>query len=339
MDRHVRVRNVYPFVAADRELLASVDRRYEIVHEGEDTAEWVGSLRDPEVGILMASEAPRDLAGTPRLRWLATAGAGIDDLVLADPWALGLTVTNGSGVHAVAIAEYVLGAALLVSERIEARLANGARRSWADARWPLAGRGLRGRTALIVGYGSIGREVARLLHAVGMRILAVKADPERRRDEGWREAGTGDPDGSIPERLAGPDALPALAGDAHLVVLAMPATPATRAVLDASLLAVLRSDAWIVNVGRGAAIDEVALLDALRAGRIGGAVLDVVTQEPLPADHPLWSEPRCLVTPHLSGLGDIDALWHRVALLMAEQLRRDAAGEPLLNVTSRARGY
>jgi phosphoglycerate dehydrogenase-like enzyme len=339
MARRIRVRNVYPFRDEDREMLGSVDPRYELVHDGEDTQAWVDGLRDDALEVLWASCAPGDLSRTPRLRWLATAGAGVDDLIPVDPWGRGLTVTNGSGLHAVAMAEYVLGAALMATERIRDRLANQERRAWTTVRWELAGSGLRGRTALVVGYGSIGREVARLLHACGVRILAVKADPERRADTGWIEPGTGDPLGVLPERLGGPDALAELAPEADLVVLTMPGTPATSGILDARLLGVLRPGAWIINVGRGSAIDEAALLESLRSGRIGGAVLDVTAQEPLPADDPLWSEPRCVVTPHLSGIGDVDAMWHRLALLMAEQLRREATGRPLLNVTAGSRGY
>src|SRR5690348_1413660 len=175
MTRRVRVRNVYPFRDADRQMLASVDARYEIIHEGEDTQASVDGFDDPEVEILWASSVPSDLARVPRLRWLSTAAAGMDDLVPRDPWGRGLTVTNASGVHAIAMAEYVLGAALMVTERIADRLANQDRRAWADVRWALASRGLRGRTALVVGYGSVGREVARLLDACGVRILAVKA--------------------------------------------------------------------------------------------------------------------------------------------------------------------
>lgn len=340
MTGRVRVRNVYPFSEADRAMLDAIDPRYELVHEGEDTQAWIDAIADDAVEILCASRPPGDRSRVPRLRWLATAGAGIDDLVPLDPWARGLTVTNGSGVHAVPMAEYVLGAALLATERLTDRLANqGQQRAWMEVRRSLAGRGLRGRTALVVGYGSVGREVARLLHACGVRILAIKADPGERADHGWSEPGTGDPDGVIPERLEGPTALADLARHADLVVLTLPGTPATSGIVGAEVLGVMRPDAWIVNVGRGSAVDEAALLDALRAGRIGGAVLDVTSIEPLPPDHPLWSEPRCVVTPHVSGMGDAQAGWHRVALLLAEQLRRDAAGKPLLNVTSGIRGY
>lgn len=339
MTRRVRVRNVYPFEPADRELLGAVDARYELVHEGEDTQGCVDGWTDPEVEVLWASHVPSDLGRMPALRWFATAGSGVDDLVPHDPWGRGLTVTNASGVHAPPIGEYVLGAALLGSERIRERLANRTVRAWGDVRGRLAAGGLRGRTALVVGYGSIGREVARLLHGCGMRIVAIKSDPGRRPDDGWAEPGTGDPAGVLPERLEGPHALRELAALADLVVLTVPATPATTHLVDAGVLAAMRPGAWVVNVGRGSAIDEAALLAALRAGHIAGAVLDVTGEEPLPADHPLWDEPRCVVTPHVAGLGDPGAVWHRQALLLAEQLRRDAAGLPLLNVTTGARGY
>jgi len=261
--------------------------------------------------------------------------------VALDPWSLGLTVTNGSGLHAVSMGEYVLAAAMFASERIEARLAGHRTHTWPshEGRQLLNGRRLRGRTAAIVGYGSVGREVARLLAACGMSILALKADPSQRVDGGWREPGTGDPDGSIPARIVGPDALGDIAAEADLVVLTLPSTPRTRGIVDAAVLGAMRPDAWLVNVGRGALVDEGALIRELQARSIGGAVLDVTAHEPLPADDPLWDAPNCLVTPHVSGTGDRDMLWHVTAGFMAENLLRYVRGEPVLNRTSGAAGY
>jgi phosphoglycerate dehydrogenase-like enzyme len=335
----VTVRNVYPFTAADRAMLDAVDPRLVFVHDGDDDEAWIDALSDPDVEVLSASYPPADRTGMPRLRWLASAGAGIEYLAERDPWGNGIEVTNGSGLHAVAMAEYALGAVMLASERLEARLANRAREAWQDVRFDLAGRRLRGRTALIVGYGSVGREAARLLHATGMRILAVKADPTARLDAGWREPGTGDPDGSLPDVVAGPDRIRELVADADFVVLSLPITNRTRGIVDASILAAMRPDAWIVNVGRGALIDEASLLEALQQGRIGGAVLDVFVDEPLPPGHLFWSAPNCLVTPHVSGLGGLDAFWRAAAELLAENLRRDLDGAPHLNVTSPVAGY
>jgi phosphoglycerate dehydrogenase-like enzyme len=341
MSERIRVRSAYAFDEADRRLLTGVDPKIDLVVEGEDTPGWVAGLVDPEVEVLFASHPPADLAGMPKLRWFQTSSAGLDDVMVQDPWGHGLVVTNGSGIHAVHMGEYVLGAALLWSERLDARLANRTGHRWDRdfAGRELRGRRLRGRTAAIVGYGSLGREAARMLHALGVRILAVKADPDRRVDPGWREPGTGDPEGALPERIVGTDGLRDVVAEADVVVLTLPATPRTRGILDASVLAAMRPHALLVNVGRGALVDQDALIETLRAGRIGGAVLDVTVPEPLPDDSPLWTFPDCLVTPHLSGWGDEAALWHTTALLFADNLRRYVAGEPLLNVTSRAAGY
>jgi phosphoglycerate dehydrogenase-like enzyme len=320
-------------------MLQAVNPRLDLVFEGEDVPEWYDQLDDPEVQVLSGSYAPSDISRAPRLRWVASGGAGIESMVPSDPWAKGITVVNASGVHAVAMAEYILGAVLFASERIEARLARRSEVIWDEPRFDLAGTRLRGRTAAIVGYGSIGREAGRLLHGFGVRILAVKANPASRIDGGWREPGTGDPDGVLPERWAGPDDLADVLPEADYVVLTAPGTQRTRGLLDATTLGAMPSGAWIVNVGRGSLIDETSLLEALRERRIGGAVLDVTEDEPLPADHPLRALPNCLVTPHVSGLGGIDAVWHNTAVLLAENLRRDLVGEPLLNVTSKAAGY
>ncbi len=338
MSERIRIRNVYPFNDADRAMLEALDPRLEWIHEGEDSTDWADGLVDPEVQVVSGSYAPASLAGTPRLRWLTTMGAGLDELIARDPWSLGIEVTNGSGLHAVHMAEFLLAGVLYASERVAPRLANHARHGWDDRR-PLAGRRLRGRRAVIVGYGSIGRETARLLDAFGVAVTAVKNDPSRRSDAGFRETGTGDPDGRIPDRWLGPDALADAAAEADFVILTAPATPRTQGIVSRAVLGAMRPDAWLLNVGRGALVDQPALVDALNEGRIGGAWLDVTTPEPLPPDDPLWSARNAVVAPHVSGMGDLDELWHQSALLLAEQLRRDLAGEPKLNVTSGAAGY
>jgi phosphoglycerate dehydrogenase-like enzyme len=338
MSERIRIRNVYPFSDADKAMLAAIDPRLEWVHGGEDSAAWLDALDDPEVQIVSGSETPSSLERLPRLRWVSSSSAGVDYLVEKDPWGLGLEVTNGSGLHAVHMAEFVLAGVLYASERVGPRLANQVARGWVERRG-LAGRRLRGRRAVIVGYGSIGRETARLLQAFGVSITAIKNDPTRRADGGWREPGTGDPDGTIPDRWLGPDALADAVRDADHVVLTAPATPRTTGIVSREALAAMRPDAWLHNVGRGALVDQPALVEALNAERIGGAWLDVTTPEPLPPDDPLWTACNAVVAPHVSGMGDLEVLWHHTALLLAEQLRRDLAGLPKLNVTSGAAGY
>jgi phosphoglycerate dehydrogenase-like enzyme len=341
MSDRIRVRCVYSFTDEDLRLIAAVDPRIDLVAEGEDTQAWASALEDPELEVLFSNQLPEDLGRVPKLRWLHTASAGLDSVIAQDPWSRGITVTNGSGVHAVHMGEYVMGAVLLWSERLEARLAHHAAGRWdrETAATTLPGRRLRGRTAVVVGYGSLGREVGRLLHAFGVRIIAVKADPTTLADRGWREPGTGDPEGALPERFEGPADLRAVVAEADIVVLTLPATPRTTHIVDAGVLGAMRRASLLVNVGRGALIDQAALIEALAADRGLTAVLDVTDPEPLPDDSPLWRLPGVLVTPHISALGEIAMLWHTHALLCAENLRRYVAREPLVNVTSPTAGY
>ena len=193
---------------------------------------------------------------------------------------------------------------------------------------------VRGKTAVIAGYGSIGREVARQLSALGLRIIAVKPRPEVRVDISFRVPGTGDPDGSIPDRIVGDSELTAVAREADVLVVTMPLTEATRGVISRAVIDALPERAWFVNVARGALVDEVALLEALREGRLAGAILDVFGEEPLPPDSPWWDAPHVIVTPHASG--------HTLQFfdeLVVENVRRYLAGEPLLNPVDPERGY
>jgi phosphoglycerate dehydrogenase-like enzyme len=178
-------------------------------------------------------------------------------------------------------------------------------------------RELAGQTLLIAGLGHIGREVARRARAFGMRVLAVKRDP----------AGAPPPDGV--DLLRGQDALPALAGEADAVVITLPATAETRGLFDRALLARLRPGCVLVNVGRGAVVDEDALIDALRSGRLAGAALDVFAQEPPPPSSPLWELPNVLLSPHTAALSTAEN--RRIVELFGDNLRRFLNGEPLRN--------
>jgi phosphoglycerate dehydrogenase-like enzyme len=300
------------------------------VHELADQ-EAADAFVDAEVEVLYADVVPADLSRVPRLRWVQYSGAGVDELVLPPNWAERLVVTTASGANAVPIAEYVMAAILSVSQRHAERAANQRDHHWAwDAsRAALFGRGLTGTTLTLVGYGSIGREVARLARAFGMRVLAVKRDVGTRRDDGWTQPGRGDPDGSLPERIVAADGLAEVVAQARYVVVAAPATAATRGVLGDAVLRAMTRDAWLINVGRGTLFDRDAITRALVEGRIAGAFLDVTAPEPLPADDPLWDLPTVRITPHVAGAHD--ASWDVIGGLFADNLRRFTAGEPLLN--------
>ena len=172
-----------------------------------------------------------------------------------------------------------------------------------------------------------------------MRVLAVKLHPDERADEGYRPDGIGDPDGSIPERIVGLDRLHEVLPEADAVVVSLPLTSRTRGLLGPEALATLKSGAWIVNVGRGPMIDEGALVEGLRAGRIGGAYLDVFDEEPLPPDHPYWDAPNLFVSAHIAGVNSYERYWDDMGRLLEQNVRRLLAGEPLINAIDPARSY
>src|SRR5437660_6172175 len=190
----------------------------------------------------------------------------------------------------------------------------------------------------IVGYGSIGRELARIARtAFGMTILACKRDASQRADSGYCPPGTGDPEGRLPEAWLPPARLPELLERSDVVVMAAPLTPATRHMIGAPELARMKPTAYFINVGRGASVDEAALARALAERRIAGAAVDVFAEEPPPAGHPLYRVDNVIVSPHVSGF--LPSYDDRCAELFAENLRRYLAGAPLLNLVDRARGY
>jgi phosphoglycerate dehydrogenase-like enzyme len=191
----------------------------------------------------------------------------------------------------------------------------------------------------VLGYGSIGREVARLGDALGMRVLAVKSNPAQWRDEGFRPSGIGDAEGSLPERIVGLEALIDVLKEADAVVIALPLTGRTRGLLGRRELGAMKAHAWIVNVGRGPMIDETALIDALTAGRLGGAYLDVFDDEPLPADHPYWDTPNLFVSPHIAGVNSYERYWQDMGVLLEQNVHRFVAGEPLINAIDPTRSY
>jgi phosphoglycerate dehydrogenase-like enzyme len=216
-------------------------------------------------------------------------------------------------------AEYVLGLILALAKDFPRIWEHQQHHEWR----PHQSGTITGRTALVWGTGPIGRAIARLLRAVGMRVCGA-----------GRTARSDDPDFGT---VHGADTLrPALA-EADYVVLAAPLTPDTRGMVDAPVLAAMKPGARLINVGRGALVDEKALVDHLAAGRLAGAALDVFDQEPLPAESPLWDMPGVIVSPHMAGetMGEREALIE----LFLDNLTRRAEGLPLRNVVDKRRGY
>lgn len=276
----------------------------------------------------------------PHLRWIHSHRAGVDHL-----WdqpivqAADVLLTTSSGIHAPAVAEYVFMMMLAFAHRLPEMMAAQTRAEWAaNARTALAPRLLRGSTLGIVGYGNVGREIARVAQTFGMEVLAAKRDVRQPADhDSYTLPGHGDPEGLCFHRLYPPEALVTMVRACDFVVLAVPLTEATRRMVNAEVLAAMKPSACLINVSRGGVIDETALREALERGVIAGAACDVFDSEPLPADSPLWKLPRLIITPHIAGtLPDYN---ERAAEVFVENLKRYLARKDLLNLVDRTRGY
>ncbi len=284
-------------------------------------------------GWLSSDAFDRLLARAPRLTWVHSASAGVERALTPAARERDLVITNARGVFSRPIAEYVLMMILAVSRRLPGLLELQRERTWQ----PLEGVELRDVTVGIVGLGSIGRAVGALATAFGCRVVAVR----RRSDEGAAASvADGEPRafGEVMlDRVGGPELLPELLGESDFVVLAAPLTAATQNMIDATALASMKPGAWLINIARGALIDDRALLNALRDGQIGGAVLDTFRDEPLPPTSPFYDLPNVIVTPHTSWSSG--RVLDRSVELFCDNLRRFATGEPLLNVVDPTAGY
>ncbi|MFQ6057456.1 MAG: D-2-hydroxyacid dehydrogenase [Anaerolineae bacterium] len=302
------------------------------------TDEEVAQALDETVEVLYSGRANFPLEAAPNLKWVQLHSAGVDHVIGTPLWESDIPLTTTSGIHATPIAEYVFASILAFTCRVPRMLYYQKRHEWPRGRWNLfVGQELRGQTMGLVGYGSIGREVGRLARAFGMRVLATKRRAEERRDTDYELPATGDREGRVPDAVFPPGQLKDMLAQSDFVVIAVPLTPETEKLIGEAELRVMKPNAYLVNVARGPIVDEAALVRALRESWIAGAGLDVFEQEPLPPDSPLWDLDNVLLSPHVAGFTPYYD--ERATDLFAENLRRYLAGEPLLNLVDKARGY
>ncbi len=267
----------------------------------------------------LSTALPSAWHAADRLQWLHIAAAGVDPVMFPELRASDVVLTNSRGVFDDSIAEYVLGQILAFAKDMPRSLRLQDERTWKHRETER----IAGTSALVVGTGPIGRAIARMLRAAGLRVSGAG---RRARDD--------DPDfGTVhaTDRLT--DHLP----DADYVVAIAPLTDQTKGMFDARAFAAMKPSARFVNVGRGELVVTADLVAALRAGDIAGAALDVFDTEPLPADHPLWTMDQVLISPHMSG--DVVGWRNELVAVFAENFRRWRAGEPLRNVVDKQLGY
>jgi len=255
-------------------------------------------------------------ASGPKLKWVSTIYAGLDAFPLDVLRAKGVTVTNGAGINAIAVAEYAVLGVLTAAKRFDQVIRAHDRHEWLpDAPGKIE---LVDTKALVIGYGAIGRLIGDRLAAFGVEVTGVTRSGR---------------DGTIT-----PDAWGPRIGEFDWVILAAPSTDATKTMIGAAELSAMKSSGWLINIARGNMIDDAALIAALETGGIAGAVLDPTDPEPLPADHPLWSAPNCLITMHLSGRSQTK-MFQRAGALFLGNLRAFLDSAPMENVADLDAGY
>ena len=279
-------------------------------------------IRDYE--ILFGLGFEENLRHAAALRWYCCPFAGVEnygDPALWPPQPC--LFTNSAGAYGLTISEHIVMVLLMLLRRMPEYQADLARRAW-TFHTPI--RSVHGLRVTLLGTGDIGVHTARSLGAMGALVRGVRRNPDKPTDPAFREVWpVSDLDRLLPET----DAL----------ILALPSTASTRGILSRERLALLPAGAYLVNVGRGSAIDQEALMDALNSGHLAGAALDVMVPEPLPPDHPLWETKNLLLTPHCSGNTSLDYTKGKIVEMFLDNLARYAAGEPLRHLVDRREGY
>jgi D-2-hydroxyacid dehydrogenase (NADP+) len=279
----------------------------------------------PEADVAFTPFIDRDVfASASRLRWVQSPAAGVGNLMFPALLASAVVLTSARGIRARSMAEHVLGVTIALARLLPAALRAQAGHRWAQEELERGARTLQGLQMGIVGLGAIGLEVVKIAAPFGFRIAAIR-----------RRAGEPRPDGV--DVVWTPDRLPDLLAQSDVVVLAAPHTPETKRLIGRAEIGRMKHGALLVNVARGKLVDDEALIEALRDGRLGGAALDVFSEEPLDAASAYWDLPNVIVTPHTSGA--MQDYWTPLVALFAENLRRFEKSEPLLNVVDKVAGY
>jgi phosphoglycerate dehydrogenase-like enzyme len=275
----------------------------------------------------------------PEIKWIQLHWAGIEKLLDAPLLSKsGVKVTTLSGAAASQMAEHALSMLLALARRLPTFASLQNQSEWPEDRWekyPL--KELRTSTVGIVGYGSIGRQIARLLREFGTTVLATKRDVLRPADTGYTPVGFGDPGGDLVHRLYPPEALQTMVRDCDFVVVAVPMTNNTQHLINAEVLEAMKPGAYLIDISRGNVVDLSALNNALVEKKLAGAALDVFPQEPLPKENFVWEMPNTIITPHIAGISD--HYDQRATDLFAENLSRYIADLPLYNLFDRDNGY
>ena len=314
-------------------ILRQISPRLVIEAHTDKEVEKLGADIWRDVEVLFTTDPLPPEGGAPNLRWIQAYYAGVDRWGRL-PFTLPYIFTTTSGIH-VHVAELAMTLMLAFARKLRLIFETQQKGVWpADRFTAFQPYELRDSTVGIIGYGVIGRQLGTFCRAFGMRVLAADRPEALTVEPPWRLPGSGT---ALPDHLYDPSDIKSLLKESDYVVLCVPYTPQTHGLINADALAAMKPTAVLINVARGNVVDEPALIEALKAGKIRGAGLDVYSQEPLPSSSPLWKLPNVILCPHVAGFSP--HYLARAMTIFAENLRRYLAGEPLLNVVQKERGY
>lgn len=281
-------------------------------------------LADTEI-LVAWSLRPEQVKAAQKLRWIHSPVAAVHLLMIPEIIESEIVVTNARAVNGPVVAEHVMAQMFALAKCLPQAVRLQEQRSWGqDAIWKSQPKEVTGATLGIVGLGSIGSEVARRAAALGMRVLAVRQDLNKAKPDEV-------------EQVFRLDEIDEVLSVADYVVLCAPVTPATNLLMNPNRIARMKPDSCLINVGRGPLIDDHALIEALQNARIRGGALDVFPREPLPDDSAYWNLPNVLITPHTAALSE--RFWERQHDLLRENIRRYLAGQELLGLVDKSKGY
>jgi phosphoglycerate dehydrogenase-like enzyme len=282
-------------------------------------------LPDTDIFVGFSLRAPQ-LQDAKKLKWIHSTAAGVAQLMYPELRDSGIIVTNPSGIFSVPMAEHTMGLLVALARNFPDTVRQQDLKKWGQQDlWdkPQHLTELNGRLLLIVGYGSIGQELARRARAFDLRVWGVTRSGNGPLQHAEKILAVAQLDEALPE--------------ADYVVIAAPETPETHHLMGAAQIDRMKRGARLINIGRGSLLDEAAMLQALEDGKLGGGALDVTSTEPLPADSPLWNAPNLFITPHTSALSE--RLWHRQTAILMQLLEKWFTGEQLFNRVDFSRGY
>jgi phosphoglycerate dehydrogenase-like enzyme len=339
-DKKIRILSAISLNETQAERIKSVDSRIELHWYGRKDATRIPLEMWRDAEILLTSGTPLPPPEqAPALKWIQLNFAGVEEGFRQEVHGReGVQLTSASGIMVSQMGEYVMMALLMLGHKAPEMLRYQQQKVWLEHRTEkLEPVELRGSTVGIVGYGSIGREVARLLYSYGAKVLATKRDVMHPEEKGYVPEGLGDPQGNYFHRLYPNEALNAMLKECDFVVVSPPLTPETHQLITTEQFAEMKPGAFLVNVSRGPVVDTTALVEAVKSGKLGGAVLDVFDEEPLPAESPLWDAPNVIITPHIAGISkkNMDALVDLFVINIGRYLK----GQELYNLIDPENGY